>query len=429
MRMLELLNDLKAHPKATDKKRILKENDSKVLYRVTTLALNPRIVFDRKNVHIPEDCLHDGSMTLFDALTHLTLSPSLSGKEGKARVEKMLNCLTEDDATVLQMVINKDLKCGIGAKTVNAALGYDIPVFEVMKAEKEKEHPLDKLNYPAYLQTKVDASRVYACYEQGETYLYTSSGNRLRAFVQVHDALGHIAEQTGLQSFFIDGEVIYEDSDEKYTRGKSNGKMNSYISGKLPPEKEQFFRFIIWDIVEDVSSIFEGNDQPYFERFELLEKLELRPCLELVESCVVDDADHARFLSQQLIDQGEEGTVVKEMNSPFEAKRSKHWVKVKKAYMADVRVVGLNEGKNEGTLGSLQWETDDGKLSGSVTGISDKKKELWWDDPELIVGKVIQIRYMEISKDKRTGKESLYLPSFMWERPDKETTNSYEDLK
>ncbi len=87
------------------------------------------------------------------------------------------------------------------------------------------------------------------------------------------------------------------------------------------------------------------------------------------------------------------------------------------------------KGKNKGTLGSVSYATDDGLIVGDVSGIDDGTKAMWWNDPEIIIGKVIEVRYMEVTDDKRTGCKTLYGPAvFIRVRDDKDETSYLEEL-
>ena len=93
-------------------------------------------------------------------------------------------------------------------------------------------------------------------------------------------------------------------------------------------------------------------------------------------------------------------------------------MKVKKFNEADVLCVGINEGDGrlKGTTGALvckfiyKGKECDVEVG---TGINDSDRKLIFDNPSLVVGKVITIKYFEVSKDSKTGKYSLRFPSFL----------------
>ena len=91
--------------------------------------------------------------------------------------------------------------------------------------------------------------------------------------------------------------------------------------------------------------------------------------------------------------------------------------------------VGINEGqgKLKGSTGALvckfiyKGEECDVEVG---TGMNDSDRKLIFDNPSLVVGKVITIKYFEVSKDSKTGKYSLRFPSFLgmdYIRSDKST--------
>ena len=61
-----------------------------------------------------------------------------------------------------------------------------------------------------------------------------------------------------------------------------------------------------------------------------------------------------------------------------------------------------------------------------MSGITDELKELWWNNPNEIIGKIIEVKYKAITKDSE-GKESLQFCGFIRVREDKtEDDISYE---
>src|SRR6056300_1349090 len=112
--MLNIINDLANEPGRNAKIDILEKNrDNELLKKVIGLALDPmKQFYIRKIPSYTRD--QDTSLDLNMALDSLS---QLSDREvtGNAAIEflrVLLTSLTEDDAVVLERVIQKDLKCG-----------------------------------------------------------------------------------------------------------------------------------------------------------------------------------------------------------------------------------------------------------------------------------------------------------------------------
>ena len=115
-----------------------------------------------------------------------------------------------------------------------------------------------------------------------------------------------------------------------------------------------------------------------------------------------------------LINQGYEGAVFKLAKSPYIPKRSKLWLKGKKIFTLDLKVVGVLRSKEH--VGQIQAIICNlGKLEQPVgSGLTLKQREDWFKNPSLIVGKIVEIKFVE-----RTKQGYLRQPTFVRVRPDK----------
>ena len=102
------------------------------------------------------------------------------------------------------------------------------------------------------------------------------------------------------------------------------------------------------------------------------------------------------------------------LDAPYECKRTKNLIKVKQFYTYDLKIVGYEEGegRNKGTLGSFIVEYKDNTVKVG-SGYSDSERKNFWENREDYIGRIIEVKYKEISKDKNTGKESLQFPIFV----------------
>ena len=80
----------------------------------------------------------------------------------------------------------------------------------------------------------------------------------------------------------------------------------------------------------------------------------------------------------------------------------------------DLRVVDVVEGDGrlKGTLGALVVEFK-GNTVNVGSGYSDRQRTEIWNNREDIIGRIIEVKYKEITKDKNTGLESLQFPVFV----------------
>ncbi|MDO5558407.1 MAG: hypothetical protein Q4F95_02285 [Oscillospiraceae bacterium] len=112
------------------------------------------------------------------------------------------------------------------------------------------------------------------------------------------------------------------------------------------------------------------------------------------------------------------------MDSPYECKRTKNLIKVKEFYTCDLKCIGVEEGKTDSTKGTVGALILDYK--GNPTGCSGFKADFakyYWEHPEEIIGKIIEVRYKEQTSNKQGG-ESIQFAKFVCIREDK-TEESY----
>lgn len=85
--------------------------------------------------------------------------------------------------------------------------------------------------------------------------------------------------------------------------------------------------------------------------------------------------------------------------SPYYDGRTYHWQKVKKSDSIDLRVVGWEpgEGKYQDMVGALKCELPNGQISYVGSGLKDDQRAKWAEDPTLILGKYVEVEFMEQS--------------------------------
>ena len=112
-------------------------------------------------------------------------------------------------------------------------------------------------------------------------------------------------------------------------------------------------------------------------------------------------------------------------DTKWQAKRNNGILKVKSFKHSDVKCTGVfeGEGKNVGSLGGIYCDYKGFKL-GVGSGFTDAQRRKFWNDPDSIIGKIVQIKYKNETQNKNGG-ISVQFPIFEFIREDK-TEESYE---
>jgi DNA ligase-1 len=132
-------------------------------------------------------------------------------------------------------------------------------------------------------------------------------------------------------------------------------------------------------------------------------------------------AGQARFrqINQEAIDGGYEGIMIKDLEAPYECKRSVAWLKLKPYIEVSLTVIAVEEGtgRNLGKLGALICEgVDDGKaIRVNVgSGFSDSNRNNYWLAREQVVGQIVEVRADAATKSQDSEETwSLRFPRFL----------------
>ena len=105
-------------------------------------------------------------------------------------------------------------------------------------------------------------------------------------------------------------------------------------------------------------------------------------------------------LYNRFLDLGYEGAIVKNVKGLYRKRKHRDWMKLKEVNDVDLRVESLvqGEGKYHGMLGAVIVKFKNKRVSVG-SGFSDEERELYWKEPNLIVGKVVEIHYHEVTPD------------------------------
>ena len=115
--------------------------------------------------------------------------------------------MTEKSACLFGMIINKDLRIGMAAKTINAVFPGLIPVHEVMLA---KLFDPKRVQYPCFGGPKIDCIR--ATYKHDQKEFLTRTGHVIKG-------LEHLLIQTGDIHEDLDGEIFIPGMDFQRSSG------------------------------------------------------------------------------------------------------------------------------------------------------------------------------------------------------------------
>lgn len=315
----------------------------------------------------------------------------------------------------LKRVFTKNLPLGVEAKTVNKTYGGTlIPVWEVqqgMSIDKYKIKPNEWFS----LSQKLNGNR--------GTYL---NGFLISRQGQTFSGLQHIINDLLClpNGLVFDGEIIRKNIDN--IPDEENFRIGTGILNSDLARKEEL-EFVIFDSVPSDQFVNDCCVEPYSKRKARL--LNLNECIKknnLRNIRIVDivysgtDASQISKWLDYAVKHDWEGLMLNR-DVPYYRRRHNGDLKIKRFYTVDLIVLDIEEGQNRlsRTLGAIVC-----KYKNSVvrvgSGFTDSDRQHVWEEKEKFIGKLAEIKYKTITKDKKTGLESLQFPVFVRWRDDKD---------
>lgn len=297
---------------------------------------------------------------------------ALSGNAAKRAVMKSLSSLEPLSQELLLRILNKDMAFGLQAKSINRAFPDLVPTFAVQLA---KTYEPNKIEFPCYGSFKIDGLR--CIYEGGA--LFSRNGKR---FV----GLDHIAEKIAEFNLSrVDGEIVVQ------------GKSFDDISGDIRSFSKNDNAVLM---VFDAHPI--GDPAPMYRRQAIASSLVTAindPSIVMVEHRILNSEEETMAMFDEARALGYEGLVVKKSDAlPFNG-RNTDWMKIKPKDTVDIEVTAVvaGNGKYADKVGTLMCNFM-GKEVFVGGGMTDEQRDAWAKDPNAIVGKTIEVEFMEISK-------------------------------
>lgn len=436
-KVYDILMELGENGSTNSKIDIIKSNKSNPLFMdVLDAAVNPYRVFHIKQ--IPDVVQNSDSITLCEFLDELLAFENrvITGNAARDKLAQLLENLSEQNRTIAERIIRKDLRVGVGATLINKAVPSTIPVHPCLKATAQSDKALSRINFPAYSQIKADGMRANIVVRDGVN-IYGRSGKLIDLLGQF-DRLSH----TALKGKVLDGELRVREPDGSWMdRKKGNGLLNKAIRGTVTENIAVSVIFVAWDLIEwdefsNAKNKKYANKPTYESRWrqltDIVESLS-DPQIVLCENIVVNTHEELMNHYESARSRGEEGVIVKNISHIWEDRRSPDLVKLKAVRDCDLKIVGWNRGKVgtkwENHMGSLICASEDGKIEVAISGFDDELRLEISENIDSYIGKIIAVQYTERITDKnRPNVDSLFSPRFLELREDKDIADMAKDI-
>lgn len=335
----------------------------------------------------------------------------VTGLAALSEIEQVMYGFDKDTWNlVCRPTILKDLRVGATIKTFNKILkksAYEIPVFDVQLATDANKHP-KKLKGEVILEPKLDGIRAIAfiIQQNNKTFIemYTRNGKELLNFPHIEEQLKTIAPLIfkttdgthNYSKYVLDGEIISNTFQELMTQ--TNRKENVDTTDAI------FSVFDIMPLKEFTSGKWTKPQHIRTSMLSMIAHEVSARCnnIRIVKGITVDlDTLEGRNImnrfSKDQLALGYEGIMIKNLNAPYECKRSTSWLKLKPSITVDLKVIDIEEGtgKNANRLGALVCEgVDDDKLIKTNVGggFTDDQRIEFWHNQDAVLNHLVEVK-------------------------------------
>lgn len=408
---------------AIAKKQIISDNkDNECFQKLLYYALHPLLTYKVSERTLRKPMPYSASITLtmtniFEVCEALAQRKALDDAT-VYQVKGFLECQPEEYRELYTCIIAKTLRLGVTAKTVNKVIPGLIPEWEVQQAYPIEKYPIKDGTWFS-LSQKLNGVR--ATYFRG--HLYARSG-------EVYEGLDHIIdeiERFGECPVAFDGELTLLDkgelSDNEAFR-EATGIINSEVGDKTR------ICFTIFDVIPADEFASGESSMCYKERREFLDELSLTMFKDAKYTHVLKvlyqgfDQSKIDELLDRMVREDKEGLMAN-LDVPYKCKRHNGILKVKRFYTMDLPIIRCEEGTGRlaGTLGAFVLNYKGNEVNVG-TGFTDTERSIFWAARDKLTDLLCEVKYKEISYDKKTKAESLQFPVYVCLRTDK-TEASY----
>lgn len=330
--------------------------------------------------------------------------------ENIAYVKTYINYFDDDMKDFLWKLFSKKLKCGASTKIVNKVYKGFIKTHDIMLANKYE----GVLKEEVSMSLKMDGIRMSIVTIDDETKALTRQG-------KIIDGINYILDEykrLELDSYFIDGEIIR--INKEGISSDDNFRLTTKIVNSKDNNKSDL-EFVIFDMTPMEDYLNHSSKMIYKERLELMNTLigDKSDIFRLVPKYgTTKDPLVINEVLNKVVNEGQEGLILNTLSGKYEfGKRPKSLLKVKKFHDADVLCIGIQEGEGsmKGMLGAIKCQfLYNGEVQDVEVGTGFKQDERIeiYNNPSLVLNKVITIKMFEISRNSSTGKYSLRFPSW-----------------
>jgi DNA ligase-1 len=340
----------------------------------------------------------------------------LTGHAARDSIELAMSVATDEQWNDwYRRILIKDLRCGVSEKTINKVAPGTVPVFTCSLAHDSAKHE-KKMVGKKQIEIKLDGVRVVTIIRGNKVEMFSRNGKQFHNFGHIIAEIEAVVKDHPVPyPLVLDGEVMsanFQDLMKQVHRkdGKQSTDAVLHLFDTIPLKD---FMNGGWDKTQSFRSLITKH---WVEQHSTV--------LQHVQALDWEDVDldttegQQRFteLNKQAVEGGYEGVMIKDIDAPYECKRTHAWLKAKPFIEVTLEVVDVEEGtgRNEGRLGAVVCSgVDDGKdIRVNVgSGFTDDNRSTFWSSRDALVGQLVEVRADAVTQNQDST-YSLRFPRF-----------------
>lgn len=405
---------------------LLKEKRSDFYDEIVRDALDKSVTYGitSKGIEIQPHTSEDhfnGWYDTFHRILGRLASRELTGNDAIETITECLREHNEEEQRFFLQILDRDLNLGISWDTYRSEVMGLNDQFEVALAQHlEKAKGVNPVNGEWFASRKCDGCRCIAIIRDGEVE-FRSRQNKV--FTTLDNLKPAVANFVGILTgeWVLDGELCKIDAngDEDFQSVMKEIRKKDYSIESCC--------YQVFDVLTYDEFRLGKTHEAFANRLALLCKLNEAYSMHPHGDCWVQPLKQERLTCQADFDRWAgyveagnwEGFMLRK-DVPYQSGRTKDLLKVKKFEDFEAQVDSIEIGKMSTSLpgrGNVEYEgvaalhiTYEGNDVKVGTGLSREQRIAWMNDPSLIVGKVITVKYFERTVNQQ-GKASLRFPT------------------
>ena len=418
-----IIRALETHPSRLNKEAIIQaahEEGLPEFFEGCRMALDPLVTFGVKQVPVRNsemEPMGQGlSWNVFLELAHKLQNRELTGHAARDAIEICMNVATDEQWNDwYRRILIKDLRCGVSEKTVNKVVPGTVPVFTCALAHDSAKHE-KKMTGKKQIEIKLDGVRVITIIQGNKVEMFSRNGKQFHNFGHIIAELEAVIKDYPVPyPLVLDGEVMSANFQDlmKQVHRKDTVQNSDAVLHLFDTIPLGCFKNGVWDKPQSFRS--EITKHWVEEHKDVLQHVQALDW----ETVDLDTPEgNKRFveLNKAAVDGGYEGVMIKDVDAPYECKRSHAWLKAKPFIEVTLSITELEEGtgRNEGRLGAFVCAgQDDGKdIRVNVgSGFTDEQRSTFWTDRNALVDQLVEVRADAVTQNQ-DGTYSLRFPRF-----------------